>query len=337
MVDYAKVFRGSLKHVHDAFKTIADSWKCLGLSAEGGEERFSCLQRRLEDLLKESVQGELDYLESIKIEVDVARKCFRTLAAKLHEPLPEEITEPRPWLQQLEDLDAEQKHLEARKERRARVKEEEDSEGELSDEYTYEYSEAEEQQPNEQRNSSAARLQRSSSRQSFRRPLSLRERGHGRNRSGSRSRDYKCRGSEHGMPPRRHRRRSACEPDSPRRNWQGNSWASHRGHSRSASRKASNPREIKFSVEECLNGLELMQGPWVDTKGITYDVRDKLVRRNSDGRTFALHVSRGLIDWGPVAKYFARPDQNFAEKFHWLNSSTGVVAWVWTRYAGATR
>eukprot|EP00930_Biecheleria_cincta_P075384 TRINITY_DN62556_c0_g1_i1.p1 TRINITY_DN62556_c0_g1~~TRINITY_DN62556_c0_g1_i1.p1 ORF type:complete len:153 (-),score=36.09 TRINITY_DN62556_c0_g1_i1:9-467(-) len=143
-MDYDNVLHKSRKSVDAALTTIADSWQCLGLAAEGAGERFSSLQTRLEDFLKELVQGELDHLETIKTEVGEARKFIRSLAAEIHEPLPEGITKPRPLLQQLEELAAERKRLEELKERRDRVPD--DSEGELSEDYTYTYSEAEEQQ-----------------------------------------------------------------------------------------------------------------------------------------------------------------------------------------------
>ena len=96
-------------------------------------------------------------------------------------------------------------------------------------------------------------------------------------------------------------------------------------------RQASERREKKYSMDECLDALEAMQGGWVDGKGVTYDLKDRRVRRNSDGRTFLLHVRRGFIDWGAAAKYYARPSSDIAEKIHWLRSHNGAIAWVWTR------
>ena len=96
-------------------------------------------------------------------------------------------------------------------------------------------------------------------------------------------------------------------------------------------RQASERREKKYSMDECLDALEAMQGGWVDGKGVTYDLKDRRVRRNSDGRTFLLHVRRGFIDWGAAGKYYARPSSNIAKKIKWLHSRNGAVAWVWTR------
>lgn len=83
-------------------------------------------------------------------------------------------------------------------------------------------------------------------------------------------------------------------------------------------------------MEGSSDTLDLMQGKWVDKKGITYVIDDQFVRRN-DGRKFPLFLKPNAIEWGVMAKYYARPDWNADKEVRWYNARNGNIAWIWER------
>lgn len=83
--------------------------------------------------------------------------------------------------------------------------------------------------------------------------------------------------------------------------------------------------------ERCRQGLDEMQGEWVDKGGnSSYVVTGSKIKRD-DGRQFTLHFIRGVIGWGQNGNYYVVPDQPLRDEVRWLAAKDSKTAFVWER------
>jgi len=78
------------------------------------------------------------------------------------------------------------------------------------------------------------------------------------------------------------------------------------------------------------NHLSMMQGDWIDQKGIKFNVKNQRVQKQ-DGELFGIYPDSGIIFWGKRGRYYVEADEDVCNELQWLRSKSGRIAWTWHR------